>query len=75
MINDKAARAISMLSIITTETCSPSKREKAIISSRKSLEQIFLGPHKVQECLTKDIPWLKKIGKNHLINTIRLMIK
>jgi hypothetical protein len=76
MIKGKTVRAIYTQLITTiTGTCSPSRRERAIISSKKSLEQTFLAHHKAQECYIKDIQWLRKIGKSLLINTIRLMIK
>jgi hypothetical protein len=75
MIKDKAAQAISTQLITIIETCSLSRRERVIISSKKSLEQTFSGPLKAQGCCIKDTQWLRKIGKSHLINTIRLMIK
>jgi hypothetical protein len=75
MIKDKAARAISTQLITIIGMCSPSRRERVIISSKRSLGQTFSGPPKAQECCIKDTQWLRKIGKSHLINTIRLMIK
>lgn len=80
MTNDKVVRAISMQSTTTITTtiigtCSPSRRERAIISFKRSLVPTFSVLLKAQECYTKDILWLRKIGKSHLINTIRLMIK
>jgi hypothetical protein len=75
MIKDKAAQAIYTQLITTIEMCSPSRRERAIISFKRSLGRTFSDPPKAQECCIKDIQWLRKIGKSHLINTIRLMIK
>jgi hypothetical protein len=47
MIKDKAARAISTLLITTIiGMCSLSRRERAIISSKRSLELTFSGPPK-----------------------------